>query len=70
MFSEDKAALMDLHDAHDQDGSGLIMARIRTNCYGLPEELSIFKGRWNKSRLSGVCKDVSRINHRYEMSTF
>jgi hypothetical protein len=60
---EAKVAFMALANCHTEDGSGEIMGRVRTNGLwleglrpGVKDETNLY---------SAVCKDISRLNHRY-----
>jgi hypothetical protein len=62
LSNEDQAAFLTLANTNNKDGSGQILGKIRTNGFAVTLGEGFFKD------YSAVCKELSRVNHRYVCS--
>ncbi|KZT41071.1 SET domain-containing protein [Sistotremastrum suecicum HHB10207 ss-3] len=61
MPPENQKAYMELANSHTHDGSGPLLGRFRTNGLGIDTLIDPF--RTSHAIHSGICKDISRVNH-------
>ncbi|PBK71581.1 SET domain-containing protein [Armillaria solidipes] len=69
MSEESKNVFMDLRNSHLHDGSGPILGVVRTNGYGLGDDLKDKTIKHKVGRYTSVYKDLSRVNHSCSPNT-